>query len=60
MIDVLKQLPDYMDWRGAEQGFVDQFGTFLAREQAFEIAEARGQIRERTGAGRVLYSEDLY
>lgn len=45
----------------AEQGFVDQFGTFLTREEAFVVAQAAGQILRRCGGdeGR-LYSENLY
>jgi hypothetical protein len=45
----------------AEQGFVDQFGEFLTREQAWDIAKARGQIRTDNGiCTGTLYSEDLY
>ena len=46
---------------GWEQGFIDQFGVFLTREEAFVIAEANGQIRQRVGGdnGR-LFSENLY
>lgn len=47
------------DWRRAEQGFVDQFGTFLTREEACKIAWARGQI-DHTHTGGLLFSEDLY
>lgn len=46
---------------GAEQGFVDQFGNFLTREEAWDIAHANGQIlRERSRCVGTLYSEDLY
>ena len=53
------------EWHGeAEQGFVDQFGTFLTRTQAWPIAEAASQIRRRCGGdtanGGTLYSENLY
>lgn len=49
------------DWRRADQGFVDQFGKFLTREEAYEIAVKNGQHRHGEGAdGRMLYSEDLY
>lgn len=44
----------------AEQGFVDQYGTFYDRESAWIIAQAAGQIREVTGQVGTLYSEDLY
>lgn len=46
----------------AEQGFVDQWGTFLTRSEAWIIAEHEGQIH-RTGpgfSGPELYSENLY
>lgn len=48
-------------WRGCEQGFVDQFGIFMTREQAWEVAMEQGQIHRETGAppGK-LYSENLY
>lgn len=48
-------------WDYAEQGFVDQQGVFLAREEAWPIALAAGQIIRRVGGdeGR-LYSENLY
>ena len=43
-----------------EQGFVDQYSTFHTREEAYVIAEARGQIRypENCHNGR-LYSEGI-
>jgi len=44
-----------------EQGFVDQFGTFYTREEAWPIAEAANQIFRRVGGdGHRLYSENLY
>lgn len=42
------------------QGFIDQFGNFWDRQQAWKIAEARGQIRQVSGTKGTLYSEDLY
>jgi hypothetical protein len=51
-------------WLGVEQGFVDNFGKWLTRQEAWEIAESQGQIRSLTeGDVRVpgtLFSEDLY
>lgn len=47
---------------GVLQGFVDQWGNFLGREKAWEVAEKQGQIRH-TGPGfkgPELYSENLY
>ena len=44
-----------------EQGFVDQRGEFLTREDAWKIAEAAGQIIRRVGGdGGRLFSENLY
>ncbi len=61
--------------RVVEQGFVDQFGTFLTREEAWVIADREGQIRlydpadttwatipraARQGDAGTLFSEELY
>lgn len=52
---------EWVKWRTAEQGFVDQYGTFLTREEAWVIAEANGQIIRRVGGdGEKLFSENLY
>ena len=50
------------DWAGAHQGFINQFGEFLTREQAFTIAMNAGQEIdiERNRSDHVLYSEGLY
>lgn len=46
---------------GWEQGFVDQRGNFLTREEAWKVAERNGQIIRRCGGdGERLYSENLY
>jgi len=48
-------------WNTAEQGFIDQFGTFLTREKAHFIATKRGQIFRRCGGDDdMLFSENLY
>ena len=51
------------NWRKdtVEQGFIDQDGIFLTREEAFLIATERGQIQRRVGgdSGK-LFSENLY
>lgn len=43
------------------QGFVDQWGDFLTREDAHSVATQQGQIVRRVGGdnGR-LFSENLY
>jgi len=56
------RLQDMDRWRAADQGFLDQFGRFLTREEAWEIATAAGQIFRECGppGGGCLYSEHLY
>lgn len=46
----------------AEQGFIDQWGKFMTREEAFEVASAVGQIIKKTGNpdSKELFSEDIY
>lgn len=44
-----------------EQGFVDQWGNFLDRQEAFKIALRNGQYRPyEPFCFGTLYSEDLY
>lgn len=48
-----------------DQGFVDQYGVFMIREEAFEVALKAGQLLypDRCGQGldgMKLYSEGLY
>lgn len=47
-----------------EQGFIDQYGTFMDRMEAWHVAEAAGQIIHRAGADgpnrNGLFSENLY
>lgn len=43
-----------------EQGFIDQFGTFLTREQAWIVASNEGQIIRQVSSPGTLYSENLY
>jgi len=46
---------------GAEQGFVDQYGTFYDRKEAWDIAQANGQILyPDIGPVGTLFSEHLY
>lgn len=54
------------DFMELEQGFIDQYGNYYNREEAWIIAETNGQIVRRVGgdttlagAGR-LFSENLY
>jgi hypothetical protein len=51
------------DWTKSdvEQGFIDQRGRFLTRQEAFAIATATGQIKYRVGGDKgKLFSENLY
>ena len=54
------------DWEKGhvEQGFVDQRGNYLTREEAWVVASAAGQIIRRVGGdtinGGKLFSENLY
>ena len=50
---------------GHDQGFVDQYGTYMDRLEAFKIASEAGQIFDidacsYTPDGIKLYSEGLY
>lgn len=43
------------------QGFIDQFGRYYDRKEAWVIANANGQIIRRVGGDtETLYSENLY
>ena len=49
-------------WNRAEQGFINQFGEFLTREEAMQVVKANGQYfnADRNGGDRGLFSEGLY
>lgn len=57
--ETLNRIPKFK-----EQGFIDQHGEFLNRQEAWKVAEAAGQIIRRVGGdeanGGTLYSENLY
>ncbi len=48
--------------RNEEQGFINQFGEFLTREQSMKIVKENGQPFniENNGGDVVLFSEGLY
>ena len=49
------------DVNDVEQGFIDQFGTFMTRKQALRVATEAGQIKYRCGGDhKELFSENLY
>ncbi|AHI61183.1 hypothetical protein CG98_gp162 [Enterobacter phage PG7] len=48
---------------GDDQGFVDQWGNYLTRQEALIVATHAGQIntrRVKSGPSDTLFSEDLY
>lgn len=66
---VMKSQLSYIDnWKqfkhnnGEVQGFIDQFGDFLTREEAMQIVKDNGQRFniDHNGSDTVLFSEGLY
>ena len=53
---------DFWHKSGDDQGFVDQFGGYLTREEALVVARAAGQLegRKKHNPKNQLCSEDLY
>jgi hypothetical protein len=47
-------------WQTASQGFIDQHGDFLTREEAWPIAEAQQSLLDPDWQRGVLHSEHLY
>ncbi len=48
-------------WVQSDQGFVNQYGKFLTREEAWVIADRNNQIVSRCGGDEgKLFSENLY
>ena len=49
-------------WKDAESGFIDQFGNFYTRTEAYIVAERNNQIKHIIGTEHMgeLYSENLY
>lgn len=45
---------------GWDQGFIDQFGDYMSREEAWVVALEQNQIRLEVSAPGTLYSENLY
>lgn len=43
-----------------DQGFVDQRGVFMTREEAYQVAAAAGQIAYPEACGRGLFGPKLY
>lgn len=59
-----KTIGEEYDQKLVVQGFIDNKGHFLTREQAWVVANAAGQILRRVGGDHVnggrLFSENLY
>jgi hypothetical protein len=54
-------IPALRKERGEVQGFIDQFGVFMTREEAAIVAKESGQLaRYGNHCPTVLFSEDLY
>jgi hypothetical protein len=52
-----------LDTHQWEEGFIDQFGDFLTREEAMRIARRAGQkinVKGCGGSTTTLFSEGLY
>ena len=70
-MDMHRQIAQRMDHQkflqrlDEDQGFVDQRGNFMSREEAYRVARDAGQIRYPASCGEgingpKLYSEGLY
>lgn len=57
---IRRSVADQDSFRTAEQGFIDQHGNFLTREEAMVIALRWGQIIRDDEGRQSLYSENLY
>lgn len=47
-------------WRGSPQGFIDQFGDFLDRKEAWIVAVDQNQLHRKVDVPGTLFSENLY
>jgi len=50
----------FVSWRNSDQGFIDQFGRFYDRWEAWKIAEKNGQIKKKVSTDGTLYSENCW
>ena len=62
MAEALGGIDVVLSWGKEEQGFIDQFGVFMSREEAAYVVKANGQvIREPEELDRgYLFSENIY
>jgi hypothetical protein len=59
MQNAIAALDQSGEWVDCDQGFIDQWGNFIDRKQAWRIALRQGQLKTQH-ASKTLYSEDLY
>ncbi len=62
-LDAIKKANPELRSSKFEQGFINQFGEFLTREDAMEVVKENGQpfdIERNGGSDKELYSEGLY
>lgn len=53
--------PKFFCSSGDNQGFVDQYGKYMTRSEAYKVAKEAGQIiNQKACVGDELYSEGLY
>lgn len=62
MRDQAKMVPGNLpkEWVGSDQGFIDQFGVWMDRHEAWDVARIAGQVKGPGHTEGTLYSEDLY
>ena len=62
MRNQMNHMDQDLDWKKAEQGFIDQFGYFLTRKEAMQIVKGTNQPFNagRNGGTAYLFSEGLY
>lgn len=61
MTHIAMVLGDRLTLDHEEQGFIDQYGNFYTREEAWIIAKKNNQIVHRVGGDEgKLFSENLY
>lgn len=64
-IDARRDGEKFKQRHDEDQGFADQWGRYMTREEAYRVAEEQGQIYDWRACGnglegRKLYSEALY
>lgn len=60
-IDARPDGEKFMNRTGGDQGFVDNYGVYMIRRQAYDVALKAGQIiRPECVGGEGLFSEALY